>query len=172
MYFNLRTNLTTSRTSRPFAWAMPCPKETVPDTASVDRCFADVKISSVLAHWGHSERVRAQNSSATELEDLKSRQSVSATSSLTAMSAMFSDPPEQAPESCQNFGHSEFAAGSLNTVLHFRTSCCGSQCLVCGGSDCPPGAQQPFFTWICVTSQWRGKLFRSALTWMGRMRSL
>ena len=70
--------------------------------------------------------------------------------------------------SCYNFGHSEFArAGSLNTVLHFRTSCCGSQCLVCGGSDCPLGAQQPFFTWICVTSHLRGKLFRSALTWMG-----
>lgn len=25
--------------------------------------------------------------------------------------------------------------GSLNTVLHFNTSCCGSQSLVCGGSD-------------------------------------
>ncbi len=54
--------------------------------------------------------------------------------------------------------------GSLNTVLHFNTSCCGSQCLVCGGSDVCPVAEA-LRTWSWVTCHWKGKLFRSARTW-------
>lgn len=55
--------------------------------------------------------------------------------------------------------------GSLNTVLHFNTSCCGSQSLVCGGSDVCLVAAEALRTWSWVTCHWKGKLFRSARTW-------
>ena len=55
--------------------------------------------------------------------------------------------------------------GSLNTVLHFNTSCCGSQSRVCGGSDVCLVAAEALQTWSWVTCHWKGKLFRSARTW-------